>query len=96
MDPYDTAAAGAPANPYAAPAARVQDVASGDAMAKASRGARLAAVLLDAVPIIVIAIAAAILAPAVGSSGNGAMSPVAMVVLAVAGISVVRSPSTSW
>ena len=77
MDPYDTAAAGAPANPYAAPAARVQDVASGDAMAKASRGARLAAVLLDAVPIMAIAIA------------DGGMSPVAMVVLAVAGISVV-------
>ena len=66
MDPYDTAAAGTPANPYAAPTARVQDVASGDAMAKASRGARLAAVLLDAVPIMAIAIAAAILAPAAG------------------------------
>lgn len=89
MDPHNTAAAHASANPYAAPAARVQEVPSGDAMAKASRGARLAAVLLDAVPIMAIAIAAAILAPAAGSSGHGAMSPVAMVVLAVAGISVV-------
>ena len=89
MDPYDTAAAGTPANPYAAPVARVQDVASGDAMAKASRGARLAAVLLDAVPIIAIAIATAILLPALGRGGNGAMPPWGMVVLAVAGISVV-------
>ena len=89
MDPYDTAAAGTPANPYAAPVARVQDVASGDAMAKASRGARLAAVLLDAVPIMAIAIAAAILVPAIGSGGNGAMSPLAMAVLAAAGISMV-------
>lgn len=49
MDPYNTADAGAPAaNPYAAPAARVaqQFEASGE-FNKASRGARLGAVLLD-------------------------------------------------
>ena len=85
MDPYSTADAGAPANPYAAPAARVQDVASGDAMAKASRGARLAAVLLDAVPIIAVAIAAAILLPALGRGGNGAMPPWGMAAFAVMG-----------
>ena len=85
MDPYNTAAAHAPANPYAAPAARVQEVASGDAMAKASRGARLAAVLLDAVPIIAVAIAAAILLPALGRGGNGAMPPWGMAAFAVMG-----------
>ena len=85
MDPYDTAAAGTPANPYAAPAARVQDVASGDAMAKASRSARLVAVLLDAVPIIAVAIAAAILLPALGRGGNGAMPPWGMAAFAVMG-----------
>ena len=85
MDPYDTADADTQANPYAAPAARVQEVASGDAMAKASRGARLAAVLVDAVPIMAIAIAAAILVPAVGSGGNGAMSPLGTAMLALMG-----------
>ena len=83
MDPYDTADADTQANPYAAPAARVQEVASGDAMAKASRGARLAAVLVDAVPIMAIAIAAAILVPAVGSGGNGAISPMGTAMLAL-------------
>ena len=85
MDPYDTADADTQANPYAAPAARVQEVASGDAMAKASRGARLAAVLLDAVPIIAVAIAAAILLPALGRGGNGAMPPWGMAAFAVMG-----------
>ena len=83
MDPYDTADADTQANPYAAPAARVQEVASGDAMAKASRGARLAAVLVDAVPMMAIAIAAAILVPAVGSGGNGAISPLGTAMLAL-------------
>jgi uncharacterized RDD family membrane protein YckC len=83
MDPYDTADADTQANPYAAPAARVQEVASGDAMAKASRGARLAAVLVDAVPIMAIAMATAILVPAVGSGGNGAISPLGTAMLAL-------------
>ena len=51
MDPYNTADANAPvANPYAAPVARVaQAVEASGEFNKASRGARLGAVLLDGV-----------------------------------------------
>ena len=72
MDPYNTADAQAPAvNPYAAPVARVaQPIASTDGFSKSSRGARLGAVLLDSVPIFLVAIVAAIAVPGF-ASGDG-------------------------
>ena len=75
MDPYENAGAPAgtqpPANPYAAPSALVGDIAKEGALTKASRGARLGAVLLDSVPIAVAAIAAAIMLPATQRAGGG-------------------------
>lgn len=72
MDPYNSADAHAPAaNPYAAPVARVaQPVAAAGDFVKSSRGARLGAVLLDSVPIFLVAIVAAIAVPGF-ARGNG-------------------------
>lgn len=90
MDPYNSAdekAFAAPAvNPYAAPDARVADVGPGDIQAKSSRGARLGAVLLDSVPIFVLAIVAAIALPATQRAGNGGISTAGTVVLMAMGL----------
>lgn len=57
MDSFkDTDAQSASDNPYTAPQAKVAEFRSIDAQGKASRGSRLAAILLDAVPPLVIAL----------------------------------------
>ncbi|WP_374248451.1 RDD family protein [Thermomonas sp.] len=57
MDPYNSADAhNVSANPYAAPQAGVAELPPGDTQEKAGRGARLAAVLLDGVPPMVLMI----------------------------------------
>lgn len=80
MDPYNAAEvprsaqppALPPANPYAAPGARIADIRYDDTLEKASRGARLAAVLLDGFIVAVPVMLVAILLPmfAAGSGGK--------------------------
>ena len=88
MDPYNTADAHAPAaNPYAAPAARVaQHTIAGDDFVKSSRGARLGAVLLDSVPVVLIAIVAAIAMPSVRNGGDNTAAFMVMGTIMVVGI----------
>ena len=92
MDPYNTADAQAPAaNPYAAPAARVaQPATSGGDFVKSSRGARLGAVLLDSVPIVLVAIVAAIAVPGLGrgSDNSGAALFLGIIALAVVAFAI--------
>lgn len=85
MDPYNSAdekAFATPAvNPYAAPDARIADIRHADIQVKSSRGARLGAVLLDTVPIFVLAIVMAIALPATQRAGNGGISTAGTVLL---------------
>lgn len=82
MDPYNSAdAQDASANPYAAPQSKVADLRFADIQEKAGRGARLAAVLLDGVPIFIVAIFAAILIPTLGRAGKGQINGFGMAVL---------------
>ena len=85
MDPYNSADGQAPsappANPYAAPDARVADIGHGQAQIKSSRGVRLGAVLLDSLPLVVLAILAAIALPATQNANGQGISPIGMVIL---------------
>ena len=87
MDPYNSADAldikKPQDNPYAAPAARLAEALQDGTPEKAARGVRLGAVLLDGVPIAVIAIIAAIVLPTVGVGSNGKISPVGVAVLTI-------------
>ncbi len=87
MDPYnsaDTLGGGKPQdNPYAAPAARLADLVPEGVQEKAGRGVRLGAVLLDVVPVAIVAIMAAILIPAVGSDGGKGINTLGGVLLGV-------------
>ena len=89
MDPYNSAdALGAPAvNPYAAPVARVADARSDEELVKSGRMARLGAVLLDSLVIVVPAIVLAIALPSM-QDGSGEASPgmAILMVLAVLGV----------
>lgn len=93
MDPYNSSDAlnttKPQDNPYAAPTSRLADLAPEGVPEKASRGVRLGAVLLDTVPVAILAIIAAILIPAMGKSATpGEISPGAAVVIAVMGLLV--------
>ena len=92
MDPYNSAdektLSTSSVNPYAAPDARIADVAHGDIQAKSSRGARLGAVLLDSLPIIVLAIVMAIALPATQRAGNDGISTTGTVILIGMGLAV--------
>ena len=91
MDPYNSAdekMSSVPgANPYAAPDARIADFTHGDMQVKSSRGARLGAVLLDSVPIFVLAIVMAVALPATQRAGGG-ISTAGMVIFIVMGLAV--------
>jgi len=92
MDPYNSAdekvLASPAVNPYAAPDARIADVGHGEVQAKSSRGVRLGAVLLDSVPIFVLAIVAAIALPATQRAGNAGISMAGTVILIAMGVAV--------
>ena len=87
MDPYNTADAQAPvANPYAAPVARVaQQADAGGDFVKSSRGARLGAVLLDAVPIFVVALIAAVAIPGMAKGRDNSTALAFMGIVLVVG-----------
>lgn len=100
MDPYSTADGHAaarpphqppplpplpPFNPYAAPAARLPAARHADC-AKASRAARLGAVLLDGVIVGGAAILIAILVPTLGGAAGGGPSAAGTVLLALFGL----------
>jgi uncharacterized RDD family membrane protein YckC len=96
MDPYNSADARMPvqqppalppANPYAAPAARIADAAGNDDYVKASRGARLGAVMLDGLVVAVPAMLIAILVPA--TSGGTAPSTAGMILLMLFGVGAI-------
>ena len=78
MDPYNSAGAHLPrqppelppANPYAAPTARIADLRSDTDFAKASRGARLGAVLVDALVVFVPVVLVVMIVPAFGRGAN--------------------------
>jgi uncharacterized RDD family membrane protein YckC len=84
MDPYNSADThGVPANPYAAPRANVAELQPTKTQEKAGRGNRLAAVLIDAVPIAVVAIIAAIVIPMAGVGGDGKINAVGGILMAL-------------
>lgn len=84
METNDTV--GSP-NPYSAPLAYVSDVQiSTPGVAKADRGIRLAAVLLDGVPTFVIAMVGAVLAFTVGTANDGKLSSFGIAVLVIMGL----------
>lgn len=93
MDPYNSADGRAPsappANPYAAPDSRVADIGHGEAQVKSSRGVRLGAVLLDSLPIVVLAIVAAIALPATQRVGGTGISTAGTVILAVMMLAII-------
>jgi uncharacterized RDD family membrane protein YckC len=90
MDPYNSAdALGAPVvNPYAAPAARVADAPVEAELVKSGRLARLGAVLIDSMVLVVPAILVAIVLPGM-QDGSGGLSTGAGALLLLAGLGVI-------
>ena len=84
MDPYNSAdTQGVPANPYAAPQAKVADLQPTNTQEKAGRGNRLAAVLIDAVPMIVVAIITGILIALGGVGADGKLNVLGGVLMGI-------------
>jgi len=97
MDPYNSADAHLPkqppalppVNPYAAPTARIADMRGEEDFEIASRGARLGAVLLDALVISVPAMLIAMFLPAFGSRSNGGISAGGALLLGLFGLGAI-------
>lgn len=92
-----------PANPYAAPSARVQDVNDATNYELADRGTRLGAAILDGLvvggPVALIAIGAAVMLPGLQREGNeGAIGVAAglIALLVVAGMIGVIAVNMVW
>lgn len=102
MDPYNTAdaqwgnvvpvnagaAPAAPANPYAAPSARIAESRDETELVKSSRLSRLGAVLLDTAIFVVPAVVIAVALPAMGQAPGG-LGTGATALMAVAGLAMV-------
>ena len=94
MDPYNTAGAHVPgqppaippANPYAAPTARIAEAYDDVDFVTSSRGARLGAVMVDALIVFVPAMFAAMIAAALGSGPDGRSSAGMFVLFSLLGL----------
>jgi uncharacterized RDD family membrane protein YckC len=97
MDPYNTAdghvsaqpPALPPANPYAAPAARIADLPVSEDFVKASRGSRLGAVMLDGLVVFVPAMLVAMIIPVFGNGPDGRPSTGGVVVMGLLGLGLI-------